>query len=290
MIIQEVLNAYKEKLIHIYSTKEINSIVWITLEFVLQKSKTEIRLLQLENYTLKKEEKNKLQTILNQLHREKPLQYILGETQFYGIPISVNESVLIPRPETEELVSWVIDSNKQSKWKRSTTILDIGTGSGCISIALAKSIKKGKIYALDISETALEVAKRNAKMNEVEIIFYRKDILKDALNELPKLDIIISNPPYITLSEKNLMKRNVLDYEPDLALFADHALTFYKRIAKLALKKLKIGGELFFEINQYYGKEIISLLKELGYQEIELRKDLYGNERMIKAVYKKCLD
>ncbi|APD07570.1 peptide chain release factor N(5)-glutamine methyltransferase [Flavobacteriaceae bacterium UJ101] len=295
MIIQEIKKLYQNGLKDLYPIEEINSMVLIVLEVVLKKNKTEIRLLQIENYSFNEEEIGTLITILEELQNSKPLHYILGETEFYGCVIKVNENVLIPRPETEELVDWIIKDIKNLKELSSSvphnpesiTLLDIGTGSGCIPIALAKNIKGSVVHTLDVSQKALEVAQKNAEINGVKLFFHEKDILKEELNDLSKFDIIVSNPPYITLSEKKLMKKNVLNYEPHLALFVEEALFFYKRIGELALKKLKEGGTLFFEINQYYGEETVSMLKELGYKEIELRKDIYGNERMIRAVYKK---
>ncbi len=295
MIIQEIKKLYQNGLKDLYPIEEINSMVLIVLEVVLKKNKTEIRLLQIENYSFTEEEIGTLITILEELQNSKPLHYILGETEFYGCVIKVNENVLIPRPETEELVDWIIKDIKNSKELSSSVshnpesiiLLDIGTGSGCIPIALAKNIKGSVVHTLDVSQEALEVAQKNAEINGVKLFFHEKDILKEELNDLSKFDIIVSNPPYITLSEKKLMKKNVLNYEPHLALFVEEALLFYKRIGELALKKLKEGGILYFEINQYYGEETVSMLKELGYKEIELRKDIYGNERMIRAVYKK---
>lgn len=295
MLIQEIKQQYQSGLKNLYSEEEIHSIVLIVLEFILQKSKTEIRLLQAENYSLVQEEEDRLYMILEELQRSKPLQYILGETEFYGCLIKVTEAVLIPRPETEELVDWIIEDIKNSKGQSTLTthvsqpitLLDIGTGSGCIAIALAKNSNHSNLHALDVSQKALEIARKNAVINQVELFFHEKDILKEELDTLPMFDIIVSNPPYITLPEKKLMEKNVVDYEPHLALFVDEPLVFYKRISELALKKLKEGGKLFFEINQYYGKETVAMLEKLGYQGIELRQDIHGNDRMIRAIFKK---
>ncbi len=299
MTIQDVKKKYQYDLREMYSEEEINSMILIVLECVLQKNKTEIRLFQIENYCLTKDEKSRVTTILEELKTLKPLQYIIGEVVFYGLSLKVNKSVLIPRPETEELVDWIIEKGKNKKAKikkvnkkatlfndqQPIKILDIGTGTGCISIALAKNINSAEVHALDVSPKALDVAKENAKRNNVNVCFHEINILENQLEKLPNFDIIVSNPPYITFSEKELMKENVLNYEPHLALFVEEALVFYKRIAELALKKLKIGGMLFFEMNQYYAEEIRSLLEKLGYNSIELRTDFYGNNRMICAVY-----
>ena len=216
------------------------------------------------------------------LKNEIPVQYLLGTTSFYDLNFEVNKNVLIPRPETEELVDWIVQDNKKSE--NSIKILDIGTGSGCIAISLAKNIPNSKITAIDISEKALKIAQKNAIKNNVAVTFLKKNILKTS-NLEQIFDIIVSNPPYVRNLEKNEIKKNVLDYEPHLALFVDDddALIFYRTIATLALKNLSENGRLYFEINQFLGLETVQLLEKLGYKNIELRKDIYGNDRMIKA-------
>ncbi len=273
---------YKNRLEKFYSTEEIDSIFLIALEYVLNKNKTEIRLLQSNNYDVSTSESNEINFILKKLELSKPIQYIIGSTEFYGLPFKVNNSVLIPRPETEELVDWVVNDFKINEIK-SLKILDIGTGSGCIPISLSKNLKNSIVSSIDISNDAIEVARHNAVLNNVDVTFYNKDILNDDLDDFSQLDIIISNPPYITSSEKKKMNKNVLNYEPHLALFVDDPLIFYRRIATISLTKLKLKGKLYFEINQYYAKETIIMLTDLGYEIIELRKDFQGNNRMIKA-------
>jgi release factor glutamine methyltransferase len=224
------------------------------------------------------------ETVLAQLKSEKPIQYILGETEFYGLSFLVNENTLIPRPETEELVDWIIESQKLKVKSQKLKILDIGTGSGCIAISIAKNLANADVFALDVSDSALQIAQKNAQRNNVNVIFLQQSILET--NDLgTTFDIIVSNPPYVRNLEKIEIKKNVLDYEPHLALFVEDtdALLFYRKISDLALKNLSKSGELFFEINQYLGKEMTNLLKEKGYSNIELRKDIYGNDRMIKA-------
>ena len=255
-----------------------------------------------------------------QLNKEIPIQYLLGNTEFYGLRFLVNENVLIPRPETEELVDWIIKEEKRierlkdrgieglrdrkieaSKDRgiegqkdreierhKELKILDIGTGSGCIAISLAKNIPHAQVFAIDVSAEALKVAQLNAEKNEVSVTFLEKNILETE-DLLQQFDIIVSNPPYVRNLEKQEIKNNVLDNEPHLALFVDDfdALIFYRKIALLATKNLKDGGQLFFEINQYLGKEMIDLLTEIGLQEVELRKDIYGNDRMTRAVWMK---
>lgn len=219
-------------------------------------------------------------SIVEQLLQEIPIQYLLGTTSFFGMDFEVNTNVLIPRPETEELVAWILE--KYSKNRHPISILDIGTGSGCIAIALAKNLPNAKVAALDVSELALKTAKQNADRNAVSVTFLQKNIL-ETNNFEETFDIIVSNPPYIRNSEKVEIKKNVLEHEPHLALFVDDndALLFYRKIAVLAQKSLNKNGELYFEINQYLGKEMIALLEELGYKDIVLRQDIYGNDRML---------
>ncbi|WP_166925390.1 peptide chain release factor N(5)-glutamine methyltransferase [Flavobacterium poyangense] len=222
--------------------------------------------------------------ILEELKKEVPIQYLLGKTNFYGLDFEVNENVLIPRPETEELVEWIVNENAKIDKIKTLKILDIGTGSGCIAISLAKNLPNAKVYAIDVSKKALETAKRNAINNKVEVIFMLNNVLE--LEELPHdFDIIVSNPPYVRNLEKEEIKKNVLDYEPHLALFVeDHdALIFYKKIASLAQDNLFKNGQLYFEINQYLGKEMIDLLEEMEFKNIELRKDIYDNDRMLRG-------
>ena len=221
---------------------------------------------------------NRLKQINTDLKTNKPIQYILGETEFYGLKLKVNEHTLIPRPETEELVDWVLKQEFSSA-------LDIGTGSGCIPIALAKHTN-ASIMAIDVSENALEVAKENAILNAVKVKFILQDILQS--ESLPKVDLIVSNPPYVLDNEKLKMKKNVLDYEPDLALFVanNNPLIFYKKIAQLAFESLNENGKLFFEINEQFGADTIAMLTEIGFVNIALKKDINDKDRMVKATKK----
>lgn len=220
---------------------------------------------------------------LNELKKEVPIQYLLGKTNFYGLDFEVNENVLIPRPETEELVEWIINENKDGKSKK-IKILDIGTGSGCIAISLAKNLPNAEVYGIDVSKKAIETAKRNAINNNVDITFMYQNILDTDVLAC-NFDIIVSNPPYVRNLEKEEIKKNVLDYEPHLALFVDDndALVFYRKIAALAKSGLKENGKLYFEINQYLGKEMTDLLEKMDFKNIELRKDIYDNDRMISC-------
>lgn len=222
-----------------------------------------------------------LDEMLRRLKNYEPIQYILGKEQFYGLEYEVDESVLIPRPETQELVEWIISdyTNKECR------ILDIGTGSGCIAISLAKNLSQVQMEAWDISSGALRVAKKNAEKHEVNVEFRLQDVL-DEVTVDKIYDVIVSNPPYITEREKEEMEPNVLEWEPSGALFVpnEDPLVFYRRIAWIGKQVLTDGGALYFEINRAYGQETMDLLQELGYHQVELREDCFGNARMIKAI------
>jgi release factor glutamine methyltransferase len=228
-----------------------------------------------------------LEQVIAELKLQKPIQYILGTTEFYGLQFQVNPHTLIPRPETEELVDWILKSQKLEDGRRKTEdksikMLDIGTGSGCIAISLAKNLPQARVSAIDVSVEALATAKKNAALNEVDVQFICQNILET--NSLTATyDIIVSNPPYVRMLEKQEIKTNVLDFEPHLALFVEDndALLFYRKIAQLAQHNLNENGLLFFEINQYLAKETIELLENLHFKSIELRQDIYGNDRMI---------
>ena len=222
-----------------------------------------------------------LNEMIRRLQKNEPIQYIIGIESFFGLTFEVNSNVLIPRPETQELVSWIIEDYQSDE---SIRILDIGTGSGCIPISLAKQLSKAEVESWDISEGALEVASRNCERNGVKVLLCQKDVLK-AAPEGDLYDVIVSNPPYITNKEKTDMEANVLDWEPFLALFVPDGdpLLFYRKIAQLGCDMLKEGGSLYFEINRAYGEETILMLRRLGYNQIELKKDSWGNDRMIKA-------
>jgi release factor glutamine methyltransferase len=224
---------------------------------------------------------NYLQNALEALKKQVPIQYIIGETEFYGLIFKVNNSVLIPRPETEELVNWIVNDYKNESELK---ILDFGTGSGCIAISLAKFFPKAQIYAVDVSTEALKVAETNALKNNVNINFVEANILDiEILQE--KYDIMVSNPPYIREIEKELMQKNVVDNEPHLALFVkdNDPLIFYNKIADLAIHNLTKNGSLYFEINQYLGGKVTDLLQKKGFKNCILKKDFYEVDRMIKA-------
>lgn len=264
---------------HLYPEKEADSLAYLVLEHVTQFSR--VKILTNKNTILSEKEHQKIHFIVERLKKEEPLQYILGETFFYDLPFYVNEHTLIPRPETEELVDWVVAENKQSN----KNFLDIGTGSGCIAVSLAKNIPDSRVTALDVSAQALELAKKNAIRNQVEISFLSHDILSKSHSLLGFFDVIVSNPPYVCEKEKPDMRKNVLDFEPHTALFVSNEdpLLFYRSIALFATSYLNKGGALFFEINRAFGTDICSMLDDFGFSNIELRKDLCGNDRMIRA-------
>ncbi len=310
MKIKKYRTHFIQELSPIYDSGEAESFFYLILEEKNQLKRVDLALNP--DLIFSNEEIQLWNSILGELKKEIPIQYLLGKTSFYGLDFEVNQDVLIPRPETEELVEWIIQSGKlevaclpavREAGSRKIKILDIGTGSGCIAIALAKNIPNVQVFAIDFSETALATAKKNAAMNQVEVSFIKTDILKiNDLEKLPtshfpdcrqaghfplptKFDIIVSNPPYVREMEKQEIKKNVLDNEPHLALFVEDndALIFYRKIAELAQKNLSQNGQLFFEINQYLGKEMIELLEKMNFKNIELRKDIYGNDRMIRG-------
>lgn len=225
-------------------------------------------------------EQKQLDDILIRLQKQEPVQYIIGSEEFYGLTFEVNEQVLIPRPETRELVDWIIQDHPHGRVK----ILDIGTGSGCIAISLAKNLEVAEVASWDVSEGALQVAGRNCRRNGVQVKLEQRDVLHTSpTGEL--FDVIVSNPPYITEKEKADMDANVLEWEPGLALFVpdDNPLLFYRKIAELGRDMLVPGGTLYFEINREYGRQTVDMLTGLEYKHIELRKDIFQNDRMIKA-------
>ena len=285
MKIKEYRTQFIQELTPIYDAGEAESFFYLILE---EKHKLKrIDLALQPDLVFSDDEIVVWNLILKQLKQEIPVQYLLGKTSFYGLEFEVNVNVLIPRSETEELVDWIVESQKSKVESQKIRILDIGTGSGCIAIALAKNLPNATVFAIDVSENALATAKINAENNSVNVTFINQNILEtEDLQQ--QFDIIVSNPPYVRHLEKEEIKKNVLDNEPHLALFvADNdALVFYKKIAELAQKNLSENGQLYFEINQYLGKETIDLLQKMNFATTELRKDIYGNDRMTKASVK----
>ncbi len=279
---------FNSELLGYYPDTEINSFFQILSEDILKLKRIEIALNLDEVISGKKYDK--FQVAIERLKNYEPIQYIIGETEFYGLPFKVNNKVLIPRPETEELVSLVLQNIKKQKQNSKTySILDIGTGSGCIAVSLAKNLPNTKIYGLDVSGEALKVAKENAKLNEVDITFVEENILDESSWNLffkdLEFDAIVSNPPYVRQLEKSEIKKNVLDNEPHLALFVedDDALQFYKAICQFSVNNLSENGLLFFEINEYLGNEMKKLLKAYNFKDIELIQDIFSKDRMVKS-------
>jgi release factor glutamine methyltransferase len=286
MKIKEYRTQFIQDLTALYGEDEAESFFYLILENQQQLKRIDLALqpdLILSTDALKVWDQ-----FLQQLKNEIPVQYVLGSTSFFGLDFEVNTNVLIPRPETEELVEWILNSLQSTVTNQKVKIIDIGTGSGCIAISLAKNIPHAHVTALDVSVNALATAQKNAQNNQVTVAFKNQNIL-ETYDLQEQFDVVVSNPPYVRNLEKVEIKNNVLHHEPHLALFVenDNALIFYKKIAELAKKNLKPNGFLFFEINQYLGKETVDLLENLNFKNIELRKDIYGNDRMIRCNYSK---
>jgi release factor glutamine methyltransferase len=278
--IKDLRTNFTNSLSGIYDSEEILSFFYMLSEEILGLKRVDIAI-HLDK-VLSIEEEIAFDKAIERLKKQEPVQYIIGETHFYGMSFMVNKHVLIPRPETEELVDWILQDHVTSGMP--VKILDIGTGSGCIAIALAKKIPEAQVYAIDVSEQAIEVARQNAKRNQINVTFMHLDILKT--EELfQEFDIIVSNPPYVRMLEKKEMKSNVLDHEPPQALFVsdDCPLLFYEKITDLAKEKLTEKGSLYFEINQYLGIETKDMVEVKGFGAVQMRKDIYGNKRMIRA-------
>ena len=268
----------RKELAEKYSAEEIESLIFLIFEKLKGYTRTQFLLAKEE--ILNSEELSPLNQIIQRLKNHEPIQYILGETEFYGLPFYAVPGVLIPRPETEELVQWIIQENKLDK----PNILDIGTGTGCIAISLRKNVPDSTVMACDISPVCLETARRNSQLNKADISVFQYDILNETPEfQFHELDIVVSNPPYIRDEEKHLMEKNVLDHEPELALFVsnENPLVFYDRIADFSRIHLKNQGRLYFEINEAFGPECCNMLQKKGFAEIVLKKDIHGKDRMI---------
>ncbi|NRD21142.1 peptide chain release factor N(5)-glutamine methyltransferase [Winogradskyella eckloniae] len=294
MVLKELQNIFHNELDAIYGQHEVNSLFYLCTEHYLNVPRIQLTLEP--ELAITKPETETFFKALEHLKQQKPIQYLLGETEFFGLPFTVNENVLIPRPETEELVDLIIRDVASRSVQSSLKILDIGTGSGCIAISLAKNLPNAEFYALDVSPEALKVAKQNSELNKVDINFIEANILELVENSSlwedvalrqkgSFFDIIVSNPPYVRNLEKQEIKPNVLDNEPHLALFVedDNPLIFYKAITEFAIKNLKPKGQLYFEINQYLGEDTMALLTDAEFEAVELLKDLNGNDRMLKG-------
>jgi release factor glutamine methyltransferase len=282
--LRSLINLIKKELSSIYPNQEIEGFIKIIFNELINYSSIDLHLYQ----ETKLEEKliQKIESIISRLKNFEPIQYILGTTEFYGLKFYLTKDVLIPRPETEELVDWIISENKIPDEKK-INILDIGCGSGCIAITLKELLKNSNVNAIDISLPAIEVAKRNAKLNEVDVNFLIVDILISSdvkIDCLNNLDVIVSNPPYVRECEKKYMMPNVLKYEPFSALFVPDLdpLVFYNAIAEFSKRHLNKNGRIYCEINENLSMETADIFKNMGFQNVMIKKDINGKDRMIK--------
>ena len=280
LTLSDILGEFRTELRDMYPENEIRNIGYLVTEQLLNYSKIDFHLKDKE--PISPEIAEKFKRTLTRLKNWEPVQYIVGSTEFYGLPFRVDRRVLIPRPETEELAEWIIRENNG----KPVRILDIGTGSGCIAVTLAKNLPQARVSACDISEDALALAGINAEINRTSVRFFPMDVLNGNVQVPEKVDVIVSNPPYVRQEEKSLMRRNVLDFEPDHALFVpdENPLVFYRSIALMGRKYLNDGGKLYLEINEQFPAELTRLLENTGYYGIEVRKDMAGRSRMIKGM------
>lgn len=283
MTLKNYRTYFRDKLSSLYPITEIDSFFYLLIEEYLGLQR--IDLIMNADHIVEVAKLNVLNDALTRLKQHEPIQYIIGSTEFFGLPFLVNRNTLIPRPETEELVEWVLNEiDNLGFTDKKLSILDIGTGSGCIPISLKKKLPKIQVSAIDISKKALDIASQNALLNQVEIEWIQQDILtSNALTN--SFNIIISNPPYVRELEKNRMQKNVLDFEPSSALYVDDSdpLIFYQKIAELAKTHLFSEGLLFFEINEYLGEETMRIIKNKGFSSVEIKNDIFGKQRMICA-------
>ncbi len=271
------------QLYEVYDNREAANIADMVIEHVTRQRK--IERIVYKDLPVNEDQQKQLEKIADELLNHRPVQYVLGEAWFMDIKLMVNEHVLIPRPETEELLQWISDDIKKSG-NLDVSIIDIGTGSGCMPIALKRKIPAITVSAIDVSENALRVAKLNANELKADVKFVNLDFLdEEKWKQLGKYDIIVSNPPYIKQSEELEMRDNVLKYEPSLALFVPHenALIFYEAIAKFSREHLTPGGSVYVEINEAFGEEVVEVFRKEGFSNIILKKDMQGKERMVKA-------
>lgn len=281
MTLKELKSTFITQLSEVYPSQEVESIFTVLSEYFLNYTRLETVLKADES--LSEEIIKHFENAISRLKRQEPVQYICGKTQFYSLPFKVDKHTLIPRPETEGLVRWIID-DENKKQTKSKTLLDIGTGSGCIAISLAKNLKDIDVSALDFSPEALKTAHKNSVLNSVKVTFFELDLLNE--QTLPqRYDIMVSNPPYVRELEKSNMPSNVLEYEPKSALFVTDKdpFLFYRRIARLANLYLTDNGRVYFEINEYLSDELKALLLTERFTDIEVRKDIFGKDRMIKC-------
>ncbi len=281
MTVKEAKIYIRKELSDFYPENEIESFIKIIFSDIYNLSSVDVFMKETE--ALPENKIFSVTEIVERLKANEPLQYIIGFTEFYGLKFEVIPDVLIPRPETEELVDLIL---KENSGKKNLRILDIGTGSGCIAVSLAKNLPKASVFALDISSEALAIAEINALNNAVHLSFIQADILQtDKIPEIPVFDVIVSNPPYVPFSEKSKMHKNVSEYEPGLALFVDdnNPLIFYDAIAGIAKQHLSENGTLYFEINERFGNAVAELMQSSGFKNVDIIKDINGKERMVKG-------
>lgn len=279
-LVKDIRKYYCELLCSLYEKDEANAMILILFKYYFNIDR--VRMVLEPDLRLSESEMLKIHFAVKDLLRNKPIQYVTGETEFCDLKFKVNENVLIPRPETAEMISKIVNS-QHSTVNNHCSIIDIGTGSGCIAISLAKMISNSNVYALDISEEALKIAKENAFNNNVNVSFIHDDILNLKNNIETKFDIIVSNPPYVRELEKVEMHNNVLKWEPHKALFVsdNDPLIFYRNILEFAKTHLKDNGEVWFEINEYLGKEMSDLCHELGFSNVKIHKDFRDRDRVM---------
>ncbi|TRZ41066.1 peptide chain release factor N(5)-glutamine methyltransferase [Robertkochia solimangrovi] len=287
MKLNALRNYARQRLTPVYGEQETQSMFKILCETFLMLEPYQITM-NLDK-EIDEEALNRFEDAIEKLYAQQPVQYIVGETTFRGLPLKVNGATLIPRPETEELVAWIIKDHEKHTGVK---FLDIGTGSGCIALSISDAMSKAVVVAVDISEEALATARENAINNHLGVGFKRLDILNiehlaNAFGKDPvHFDCIVSNPPYVRMLERKDMKPNVLNYEPATALFVsdEDPLLFYRKISALAYENLNDGGSLYFEINEYLPEETSDLVRGAGFREVSLKKDLFGKYRMLKAI------
>ena len=282
MTISETYHHFSKRLKSIYEDREAENISDWVFENVTGLKKWQRR--ENKNQELEESDSKKVEKYLEELLLNKPVQYVLNEAWFYKMNFFVNENVLIPRPETEELVEWIVSDLKKEKRPDPTTVLDIGTGSGCISVSLKKELPQVNVTSVDVSEKALSVAKKNAILLNASIDFFQMDFLNEKeWNRLSQYDVIVSNPPYIPIGEKEILAKNVTDFEPEIALFVSQndPFIFYKSIAQFAKDHLKENGKIYVEVHEEYAKNVKIIFEKPGFNS-EIKRDIYGKERMIK--------
>ncbi|HNR48779.1 MAG TPA: peptide chain release factor N(5)-glutamine methyltransferase [Bacteroidia bacterium] len=268
---KDLLNRIATELSTVYDREESMAIARFVSDYMV-----ESKMLN-PDAEVEQTEETWLEEVLSRLKKSEPVQYVLGFAYFMGRRYVVNKDVLIPRPETEELLELVYKKSERGSF----TAIDIGTGSGCIAVELSKKYPKARVYAVDVSERALAVASENSKNQNVQINFVSDDILHPAMEKYPTFDLIVSNPPYVAIDEKEFMHANVINYEPHLALFASNPLEFYEAIARFAEKKLKSEGKIFLEINPVYAESTLEIYQRTGFSDIELVKDITGKQRFL---------